>query len=259
MPDWRRKVSRRLEDSKFSAEERQDISRELGDYLEDSCDDASSHGLDDRAAGQRVISELYEDNNLGANLFRARRGCNMNLNARTKQCWLPAIGMLLASAVLLAAFQVAALWAHAAYAPTQPALNISSLMADLTRYRAVALAVYLAWLYALPFLGAAGAYWSRRTGSGLPAQIATGLFPLALFSAIFVGQHAVGQQGTSLGLLAMDKLPPAHVFFPFLTTSNNLLITWVVIPAAALLLGVLPFLWKPGIHEHDGAASAPVE
>lgn len=259
MLDWRRKASRRLEDSKFSVEERQEISRELGDYLEDSCDDASSHGLDDRAAAQRAISELYEDKHLGANLFRARRGCNMNLNARTKQCWLPAIGMLLASAVLLAAFQVAASWAHAAYAPTQPSANISSLMANLARYRAVALAVYLAWLYALPFLGAAGAYWSRRAGSGLPVQIATGLFPLALFSAIFVGQHAVGQEGTSLGFLAMAELPPAHMFFPFLTTFNNLLLTWVVIPTAALLLGVFPFLWKSRIYGHDGAASAPVE
>jgi hypothetical protein len=48
-------------------------------------------------------------------------------------------------------------------------------------------------------------------------------------------------------------------FFPFLTTFSNLLLTWVVIPAAALLLGVLPFLWKSCIRGHDNAPSALVE
>ncbi len=258
MPDWHNKVRRKLENSKFSAEERQEISRELGDYLQDSCADASSHGLDDSAATQRAISELYEDKSLGTNLFRARTECNMNLNDRTKQFWLPVIVMLLASTALLAAFQIGALWAYDAYAPTQPAQNLSGLMANLMRHRAVALAIYLAWLYTLPFLGSAGTYWSRRAGSGLAAQIFTGLSPLVLFSAIFVGQHAVAQQGTSLSFLAMDVLPPAHVFFPFWTTLINLLLTWIVIPGGALLLGVLPFFWKSGFRGHDSSASATV-
>lgn len=258
MPDWHSKVSRKLEDSKFSAEERQEISRELGDYLEDSCADASTHGLDDFAATQRAISELSEDQNLGASLFRARRECNMNLNDRTKQFWLPVIVMLLASTALLAAFQIGASWAYDAYAPTQPARNLSDSVANLMRHRAVALVIYLAWLYTLPFLGAAGAYWSRRSGSGLVAQIFTGLSPLILFSAIFVGQHAVAQQGTSLSFLAMDVLPPAHVFFPFWTALSNLLLTWIVIPGGALLLGVLPFFWKSGIRGHNSPLSATV-
>ncbi|MGB7439177.1 MAG: hypothetical protein WBR26_11905 [Candidatus Acidiferrum sp.] len=260
MPDWFRKVSRKLENSKFSAEERREISRELGNYLEDSCEVASSRGLDDRAATQRAISELYEDKNLGANLFRARREGYMNLNDRTKQFWFPVIVMLLASATLLAAFQIGALRAYDAYAPTQPARNLSGfvVVGNLMRLRGLDLVFYLAWLYTLPFLGAAGAYWSRRVGSGLAAQIFTGLSPLLLFAAIFVGQHAAAQQGTSLSFLAMDVLPPAHVFFPFWTALSNLLLTWIVIPAAALLLGVLPFFWKSGIRGHDSSASATV-
>ena len=79
MPDWYSKVSRRLENSKFSVQERQEISRELGDYLEDSCEDTSSHGFNDVAATQRAISELYEDKNLGTNLFLARKERTMNL------------------------------------------------------------------------------------------------------------------------------------------------------------------------------------
>ncbi len=258
MLEWHSKVSRKLESSKFSAEERQEISRELGDYLEDSCADASNHSLDDFATTQKAISELNEDKNLGANLFRARRGCNMNLNDRTKQFWLPVIVMLLASTALLAAFQIGSLWVYDAYAPTQPARNLSGLVANLMKHRAVALVIYLAWLYTLPFLGAAGAYWSRRAGSGITAQIVTGLSPVVLFSAIFSGQHAVAQQGTSLSFLAMDVLPPAHVFFPFWTALSNLLLTWIVIPGGALLLGVLPFFWKSGIRGHDTSASVTV-
>jgi hypothetical protein len=258
MPDWYRKVSRKLENSKFSAEERQEISRELGDYLEDSCDDSSSHGLEDHVARERAISELNEDNNLATNLFRARRECNMNLNDRTKQFWLPVIVMLVASAVLLAAFQIGASWAYGACAPIQPSRNLAALMVNLRRNGAVALVIYLAWLYTLPFLGALGAYRSRRAGSGRPAQIVTGLSPLILFSAIFAGQYAGALKGTSLSFLAMNVLPPAHIFFPFWTTVSNLVLTWIMIPGAALLLGVLPFFWRSGIQTHDNAASATV-
>jgi hypothetical protein len=258
MPDWYKKVLRKLENSKFSAEERREISRELGDYLEDSCGDASSHGLDNCAATERAISELDEDTRLAANLFRARKEGNMNLNDRTKQVWLPVVVMLIASAALLAAFQIGASWAYGAYGPRQPAQNLVALMANLRRHGAVALLIYLAWLYTLPFLGALGAYRSRRAGSSLSAQIVTGLSPLILFSAIFVGQYASASKGTSLSFLAMNALPPAHIFFPFWTTPSNLLLTWIVIPGAALLLGILPFFWKSVIRADARTASATV-
>jgi len=259
MSDWHREVSRKLEKSKFSSEEREEISRELSDYLEDFCDDASSRGLDGRTATQQAILELNEDKKLAANLFRARREGNMNLNDRTKQFWLPVIVILIASAALLATFQIGASWAYGAYAPMQPLRNprnLAAIMVNSRRSGAVALMIYLAWLYTLPFLSALGAYWSRRAGSGLPAQIVTGLSPLILFSAIFVGQYAGAFKGSSLSFLAMGSLPPAHIFFPFWTTVSNLVLTWIMIPGAALLLGVLPFFWKSGIHTHDNAASA---
>jgi hypothetical protein len=244
MPDWYRKVSRKLEGSKFSVEEREEISREVGAYLEDSCGDASVQGLDDRAATDRAISELHEDKHLGANLFRARREGNMNLNDRTRQIWLPMIGLLLASITLLAAFRMGASWAYHAYAPMQPGRNLSSLVANLIRGRAVELAIYLVWLYTLPFLGAAGASWSRHAGGGLAAQVSIGFSPLALFAAFFVGQHGVAH--TPLGFLAMNVLPPTYMVFPYWAGLNNLVATWIVIPGAALLLGVLPCFRNSG-------------
>jgi len=247
MRDWREEASRRLADSRLSAAEREEISRELAGHLEDLCDDARSRSQDDFTATKTAAVQLYEDKHLGAHLYRARREGIMN--DRTKQLWLPALTILLASAALLAAFQVLALGLYHALAPTPIAGSLSmhartypELVRNAMRHESAALMIYFGWLGTLPFLGALGAYWSRRAGSSRSLQITTALFPLVLFLAIFVGQQDVGQRGTSLSFLAMDALPPAHIFFMFLSVSANLLLNWVLIPGAALLLGILPFL-----------------
>ncbi|HEV2223970.1 MAG TPA: hypothetical protein VGR84_13310 [Candidatus Acidoferrales bacterium] len=245
--DWRGEAARKLADSKLSAAEREEISRELAGYLEDLYSDARSRGLDEWAAIKCAASELHEDQHLGAHLYRARREGMMN--DRTKRLWLPALTMLLVSAASLGIFQFVALWMYRVYTPMPHAQNYPELVHNVMRHDGAALMIYLGWLYTLPFLGALGAYWSRRCGSDRPAQITAGLFPLLLFFAIFVGQGAVGQRGTSVPFLAMDVLPPAHLFFIFLSVSSNLLLNWIVIPGAALLLGVLPFL-------RDGASRA---
>ena len=249
MRDWNSEAARKLANSELSPEEREEISRELSGYLEDLCSDAPARGLDDSAATQSAAAELHEDKHLGAHLYRARKEGNMDLNDRTRRFWLPGMSMLFATAALLAAFQVLALGLYHALALTPLVGSLSmhaktypELVRNVMRHNGAALLVYLAWLFTLPFLGALGAYWSLRAGSHRSAQLATGLFPLLLFFAIFIGQHAVGQRGTSLPFLAMDALPPAHLFFMFMSVSSNLLLNWVVMPGVALLLGVLPFL-----------------
>lgn len=258
MPDWHGKISRKLDDSRFSSEEREEISRELAGYLEDSCADAAARGLDDRAATESATAELHEDKHLGANLYRARKENAMNLNDRTRRFWLPGITLLLGSAALVAASQAAALWIYHAYAPTPHAHNYPELVHNLARHDGAALMIYLVWLYTLPFLGALGAHWSRRSGGNRLAQIATGLFPLLLFLAIFIGQWTGIARNTFAPFLAMGSLPPAHFFFPFLSVSGNLFVSWLAIPAAALLLGVVPCFWESGIRRHDDAAPASV-
>ncbi|MGH9717567.1 MAG: hypothetical protein ACRD4R_12690 [Candidatus Acidiferrales bacterium] len=254
-PDWRKEASRKVANSKLSAGDREEVSHELADYLEDLCGDAPSRGLDDRAAAQHAAAELHEDRHLGAHLYRARKGNPMNLNDRTKRLWLPGIVMLFAAAATLAASQVAGSWVYHAFTPTPVMGSLSvhatsypELIRNLMRHNSAALTIYLAWVYTLPFLGALGAYCSRRARSSRAMQIVSGLFPMILFLAIFIGQRNVARQGTSLPFLAMDALPPAHMFFLFLSASSNLLLSWVVIPGAALLLGVLPFLWLDESH-----------
>ena len=258
MLDWRGKVSRKLENSKFSAEEREEISRELAGYLEDLCAGAPARGLDDRAATESATAELHEDKHLGANLYRARRENAMHLNDRTRRFWLPGITLLFAGAALLAASQAAALWIYHAYAPVPHAQSYPDLVHNLARHDGVALMIYFGWLYTLPFLGALGAHWSRRSGGSRLAQLMTGLFPLLLFLAVFIDQWTGIERNTFAPFLGMGSLPPAHLFFPMLSVSGNLFLSWLAIPGAALLLGVLPFVWKSGIRGHDDVASATV-
>lgn len=247
MPDWDRKVSRKLEKSKFPPDEREEISRELSGYLEDLCADAPARGLDDRAAAESATAELHEDKHLGAHLYRARTEDAMHLNGRTRQVWLPGISSLFAGAALLAASQAAAMWTYRVYAPIPHAQKYPDLVHNFMRHNGAALIVYFGWLYTLPFLGALGAYWSRRSGGNRFAQVTTGLFPLLLFLAIFAGQWIGVERNTFLPFLGMGSLPPAHDFFPFLSVVANLFLSWLAIPGAALLLGVLPFLWKSGV------------
>lgn len=255
--DWHGKVSGMLEKSKFSPEEREEISRELAGYLEDLCADAPARGLSDEAATEGATAELHEDKRLGTNLYRARRENAMHVNDRTMQFWIPGITLLFANAALLAASQAAALWAYHAYASSPSYVqNYPDLVHNVVRHDGAALMVYFGWLYTLPFLGALGAYWSRRFGGNRLTQITTGLFPLLLFLAIFVGQWIGIERNTFLPFLGLGSLPPAHDFFPFLSILGNLLVSWLAIPGAALVLGVLPFVWKPGVRGHKGAVSA---
>ena len=222
--DWRGEAERRLADSKLSAAEREEISRELAGYLEDLCSDAPARGLDENAGMQSAAAELHEDKHLGAKLCRARKENSMNLNDRVKRLWLPGLSILLASAGSLTILQLAGF---------RPYFQTVWFRGDsITPHSVYAyLMFYLPWLCVLPFLGAASAYWSRRVGSGRAARLAVGLFPVLVFLAIFLVFVPAS--------LAMGKLPPAEEFIPAFA---GLIVSWVVIPGAALLLGVLPFL-----------------
>ncbi|MGB6876268.1 MAG: hypothetical protein WBD87_09570 [Candidatus Acidiferrales bacterium] len=99
------------------------------------------------------------------------------------------------------------------------------------------LMIYIPWLGVLPFLGAAGAYWSRRTGSGPSLRIAVGIFPAFVFLATFLVWVPI--------CMAIDALPPEKIFLPAFA---GLILSWVVIPGTALLLGVLPFLRGSSAH-----------
>lgn len=233
--DWCKEASRKLANSKLSADEREEIARELAGYLEDLCSDAPSSGLDDSAATQTAAAELHEDKNLGASLYRARKENPMNLNDRTKRLWLPGMTLLLASVALLAIFHVPGL---------HPYYGILWLRGGAAHWSAPIVWHFylrrsLPWLCVLPFLAAAGAYWSRRAGSGRGMETAVGLSPLLVFLAMFLAMVHFS--------FALDGVPPANELLPGLAVAA---LRSIVIPGAALLLGILPFLRASSAPRH---------
>ena len=244
MPDWRSEVLRRLAGSKLSAAEREEIARELAGYLEAYCEDGGRAGFQEASVVQAAFAELDEDKSLGAHLYRARKEHSMNVDGRTRQFWIPAVTVFLASAFVLAGFHALAVRVYRAYESEMGAVRgYAGLMHSVMWHDNAAWMFYLAWLFVLPFLGAAGAYWSRREGAAPSMRIAAGLFPAVLFAAIFLGKLEATQKGASLPFLAIFPLPPAHLFFPFLPEAASLFLSWILIPCAALFLGILPSLW----------------
>ncbi|MGC1106213.1 MAG: hypothetical protein WA876_06720 [Candidatus Acidiferrales bacterium] len=227
MPDWRNEVARVLASGKFSAEERDEVARELACYLDDLFNDACARGLSERAAMKHAIAQLYEDPRLGPKLRRARQENNMN--DRTKRFWLPGCIILLASAAALALFD------FAGFSPYFPRAWVGNVGAE--PFLHDSLMIYVPWLCVLPFLGAAGAYWSRRTGGAPALRIAVGIFPAFVFLATFLVWVPL--------CVAIGALPPGKIFLPAFA---GLILSWVVIPGAALLLGVLPFLGGSSAH-----------
>ena len=146
------------------------------------------------------------------------------MNERVKRFWFPSLTILLTSTACLMIFQAAGL---------RPYFTMKG---DLP------LVIYLPWLAVLPFLGAGGAYWLRWQRGGRPVPVAGFLSLLKLFASfvgVFIASLLVAVPVcTALGLLA-----PTAGFFRALTGA---ILSWVAIPGAALLLGILPFLWKPG-------------
>ncbi|HKF52878.1 MAG TPA: hypothetical protein VKB26_11240 [Candidatus Acidoferrales bacterium] len=220
MRDWEREAQRRLENTNFPAAGRDEVARELADYLEEVSSDAQHRGLKESVSEDRAFTELHEDPHLGANLFRVCQEGNMN--DRTKRLWLPGFCILLMTEAVLYSVQLGRfdylLWLGQGH-----------------RWR---IAINLPWLCALPVLGAVAAYWSRRNGAGRDVQVAAGLFPLLVFFGNFFGgpgvaslpvRLAFGQHSWGMHQLMVMYLP-------------WILLGWVIIPLAALLLGVLSVL-----------------
>ncbi len=232
MCNWENEVHRLLASGKFSAEECGDISRELAGYLEDLYNAARVRGLDDSAAVAKALKDIREDPRLGARLRRARK--EKTMNDRTKQLWLPGLTILLVSVALLVTLKASG-FSHFVFGRMMlhtpaPAEAATRAVMRLVLYRDASLLTYCVWLLGLQFLGAAGACWSRRAGSGRTLQIASGLFPLILFVAVAVSE----QLAAGSGMLG------SNAFFLFAGGAGPFL-SWVIIPGAALMLGVLPF------------------
>ena len=216
MRDWYIEASRKLEDSKFSTAEREEISRELAGYLDELCSDARHRGLDESVAIQCALDELYQDARLGTKLRRARKENIMN--DRTKGFWLPGLLSLVGSIVFFAIFEIAGLHPY----------RVGDFSSAVNHFRVT---IFLPWLCILPFLGAASAYFSRRAGSGRTLRVVAGLLPVLGFLTGFVLVIPL--------VFAVNGMPGINAILPAVAAGT---LSMVVLPGIALLLGVVPFL-----------------
>ncbi|HKF02067.1 MAG TPA: permease prefix domain 1-containing protein [Candidatus Sulfotelmatobacter sp.] len=208
MLDWKKLVRKRLSTQDLPHGTRDDIVAELAIHLDETYEHALSKGLTRGAAIKIALQEVGDWRVLATEIDSAR--CKEGpMNHRTKSFWLPVLITLLGASVSLEATQFAGL---------QPQLVWVGNMG---------VTFYWPWLASLPIFGAAGAYLTRRAAGQTSMRLAACLSPaLVMLVAMF--------------LLLPWVLAGFHLFRLMLFGLG--LINWVGIPAAALLLGALPFL-----------------
>jgi hypothetical protein len=215
MPDWQKLVRHRLSRLQLDAAEKEEVCAELAGHLEEYYQYSLAAGASEQLAIRRALCHVRDWHELQSKIESSRIQ-EANMSNRVTQFWLPAFVTLLLSMVLLAVIQV--------YGPNP---WVTPVPGGRLRMTPVAV-VYVAWLVLLPFVGALGAYLSKRAGGGPRAIFASILFPVFPYAAFFV-------IGLPIAIMLDDHI--AHnimipAFFVGLTA-------WVIFPAAALLAGGL--------------------
>jgi len=147
--------------------------------------------------------------------------------------------MLLASAALLAVFEIIGFRPHFTTLSFHGGPDV----------RAVdwPMMFYFPWLCVLPLVGAAGGYWSRNAGGSRAVRAAAGFFPVFVFLAILVTvllfSFVIG--GVAGNVSIANTLAPEFA---------GAVISWVIVPAILLILGVLPF-FRAANKRNDGLAT----
>jgi len=221
MPDWRQFVSAHLGPLGLPPKCEQEISVELADHLQDHYAAALRDGLAAEQAAAIVLDEVPDWAALNREIFDAKRG-EASMKQVTRSLWLPGVAMLFLYAFLLRVV----IWTG-----SQPSVFFLGRQTPLTGYMGLALVFYLPWLILLPIVGALGAYWSKRSGGGVLQRLLVGMFPATLLLALFL----------CMMLLAFVADPHVPLALKF-AALGTYIIGWVLIPGAALFIGVLPFL-----------------
>lgn len=216
MRDWNALVRDRLPEARLHSPQRNEIVAELAGHLEEFYDDQIGRGVSETQALNDALAQVSNWPDLARKIERAKRTEGM-MNQRTRSFWLPAFITLTAWVLF------EAILAQTSYGPRM-ILGHPKMM-DF---------IWPIWLAGQPFLGAIGAYTSRRAGGTRFARLAAGLFPMVI---TFVGMAA----GYVLILIAWmrGRIDLGHID---LASAERLALGIIILPGLALLLGTLPFL-----------------
>ncbi len=209
MPDWKVLVTDRIGSLHLPPAARDEVIAELAAHLEDIYEEQLAAGASESQALDHALQQAANWRPLAQNIERAKRKEEI-MNSRTKQLWLPGLVSLAGSMGWMMILQITSTklqmpWKHAG----------------------VAFLPYVVWVMTLPLIGAASGYLSMRAGSTRPSRIAAVVFPSIVMSVLWL---------VLLAVILARKSPQ-----PFQTLNFSFgFFLWVVLPAAALLLGTLP-------------------
>ena len=215
MRDWRQIVHRRLTGLRLCKEQKDSVLEELSTHLEEAYSSQLRSGVMEAKAAENALNLVENWKELSAEICAAKNE-EGPVNYRTRAIWVPGLISLTVSMLWLM-FLLRLEW--------QPRHTLNTSMPPITPY--------LLWLVAQPLIGALGAYLSLKGSGNRRARVIAGLFPaIVLFGLMIVA--AWSAFWVEKNSYVMHH--PVHFALG--------VVPWVVIPAATLLIGVLPMCWS---------------
>jgi hypothetical protein len=212
MPEWIEIVRERIGALGLEPEREAEIVAELSNHQEDVFEEWRRRGLSEEEAAARVLLAVSDWQELGREIQSAELE-EVPMKRRIRSVWLPG---LITGALAWGVFWL---------------LETSGVRPRVFWWNHEVMMFSLPWTLTLPIIGALGAYSSRRRGGQRSELILAALFPPLVLAILFCIGLALR------GILAESSIP--------LSTIAVGLLSWVIVPAVALLAGVLPFMRQP--------------
>jgi hypothetical protein len=214
MPDWKAIVAAKLGRLSLEPEEQAQVIAEVAAHLEEVCNEMRKRGMSEEEASRRALARAGNWRTLQRNILFAKRGGPL-MNTRLRQLWAPGLLAMAVSTALLFGFLKFGFHPRIVY------LNGPKNVL-----------VYVPWLLSLPVLGATAAWFSSLQGGSRRTVLLVSVFPAIAFAAAILLMFPIGMVIERIIGIPVDFIQVATVI---LTEG----IGWILVPAAALLVGGL--------------------
>lgn len=211
MPDWQKLVRQHLSGLALNDAEKDEVQAELASHLEEACEALLRDGIAEGDAVHRALAQVGDWNDLQRKVQSARTK-EGTMTSRVTQLWLPGLLTFALTMILLEVVQK---------------FDPRPLIFSLDKGTPI-LMFYTGWLLALPVAGAIGAYLSKRAGGSLRMVLASSVFPVLPYAAVFL---IAGPVGLVMGRNLSHYIVTRAIF--------TMAFGWVLAPGAALLAGGL--------------------
>ena len=213
MRDWESLVRGQLGGLSLEPGERDDVIAELADHLEEACDGFLRQGMSEKEAVRRTLAQAGSWNDLKRKILVSKRKEPI-MEKRVRQLWIPGFLTLILSMFILMVFQ------KLGFKPRIAGSGPNAIL------------LYMPWLLSLLPLGALSAHLSFRAGGSRGIALLASVFPSIALTAAFLLMFPIG--------FTVQGVTGRRVDFSQVATA--ILrdgIGWIVLPAAALLVGGL--------------------